>query len=118
MPLDAVSEVIGTESLVECLERREISPVDWNVLEAHKQTQLRRFGPSFWYRHQRLLGFALIASIGAMAFTAGLANPAVQPTSPVPVWISMGWMCLVAVMIMSGVFRARAGSHWEERWLP
>jgi hypothetical protein len=118
MPLDALSGTVGAEPLAVLLEQRDIKPVDWNTLAAYKQAQLRKFGPTFWYRHQTLLGLTLIGSIGFMALTAGAANSIMQTSSLVPSWISMGWMCLVATLIVSGVFRASAGSHWEERWLP
>jgi hypothetical protein len=118
MPLDALSGTAGAESLAISLEQWDIKPVDWNTLAAHKQAQLEKFGPSFWYQHQRLLGFTLIGSIGSLALTAGAANSLMQPSSPVPLWISMAWMCLVAALIVSGVLRVHAGSHWEERWLP
>ena len=116
MPLDALSGTVGP-SLAISLEQWDIKPVDWNTLAAHKQAQLEKFGPSFWYQHPRLLGFTLIGSIGSLALTAGAANSLMQPSSPVPLWISMAWMCLVAVLV-SGVLRVHTGSHWEERGLP
>jgi hypothetical protein len=48
-----------------------------------------------------------------MAFAAGAAH---SLTQVVWVWIAMAWMYLVAALIVSGVLRVRAGSHWEERW--
>ena len=27
-------------------------------------------------------------------------------------------MCVIGLLIGAGVFRVRAGSHWEERWVP
>jgi hypothetical protein len=33
-------------------------------------------------------------------------------------WIATGWICLMAAMVVCGTFRSRAGSHWEERWVP
>ncbi|MEA2770875.1 MAG: hypothetical protein QOD93_3837 [Acetobacteraceae bacterium] len=118
MPLDALSGNVSAESLAISLEQRDIKPVDWNTLAAHKQAQLEKFGPSFWYQHQTSLGFTLIGSIGLMALTAGAANSLMQPSSPVLLWISVAWMCLLAALIVSGVLRVRAGSHWEEHWLP
>jgi hypothetical protein len=118
MPLDALARTAGAEPLAELLEQRDIKPVDWSTLAAHKAAQLRQFGPTFWYRHQTALGVTLIASIGGMALTAGAANSMMLPSSWIPMWISMGWMCLVAGLIVSGVFNARAGSYWDERWLP
>jgi hypothetical protein len=118
MPLDLFSELVDTGSLAARLEQRGIKPVDWITLNAHKRSQLRNFGPTFWYRHRRWLGATLIGSIGVMALTAGAANAMMQPASPVPLWISLAWMCLIAILTVSGVFGAHAGSHWEERWLP
>jgi hypothetical protein len=118
MPLDALSGSVRLETLAGLLEQRDVRPVDWNTLAAHKQAQLRRFGPSFWYRHQTSLGITLIGSVGCMALTAGAANAVMQPTSPVAVWVSMAWMCLMAALIVSGVFAAHPGARWEERWLP
>ena len=79
MPLDALSGHGCAESLAISLAQRDIRPVDWNTLAAHKQAQLEKFGPSFWYRHQGSLGFTLIGSIGLMALTAGAANSLTQP---------------------------------------
>jgi hypothetical protein len=118
MPLDALSGSVRIESLAELLQERDIRPVDWITLNAHKQSQLQRFGPSFWYKHQSSLGFALIGSVGLMAVTAGAAHTILLPSSPVAMWIATAWICLMAALIMSGTIRARAGSHWEERWLP
>ena len=118
MPLDALSGHGCAELLAISLAQQDIRPVDWNTLAAHKQAQLEKFGPSFWYQHQTLLGFTLIGSIGFMAITAGAANSLTQPSSPVSVWISVAWMCLVAALIVSGILRVHAGSHWEERWVP
>jgi hypothetical protein len=38
--------------------------------------------------------------------------------SPVSGWVTLGWMCVIGLLIGAGVFRVRAGSHWEERWVP
>ena len=117
MPLDAPTQTIAHDKLAILLEQLDVRPVDEATLRAHKQTQLKRFGPTFWYTHQPLLGIALIGSVGCMAATAGAANALLQPPS-VAMWISMAWLCLMAALIVSGVFSARAGSHWEERCLP
>src|SRR4051794_39498785 len=117
MPFDGLTLRTHDESLSALLAERNLHPVDPNTLEAHKQTQLKAFGPSFWYRHQIWLGIALMGSVGCMAFTAGVANSVSRPASPVSLYITMGWMCVWAALIFSGVFRASAGSRWEERWL-
>jgi hypothetical protein len=118
MPLDALSGAITLDSLPALVEQHGIRPVSESTLTAHKQSQLKAFGPTFWYRHQTGLGLTLIASVGCMALTAGAANSILQPASTVPLFLSMGWLCLMAALIVSGVFAARAGAHWEERWLP
>jgi hypothetical protein len=100
------------------LERWDIRPVETTTLAAHKQAQLRQFGPSFWYRHQTSLGLTLLVSVGCMAASAGAANSILGSSSPVVLTIAMGWLVLMAGLIVSGVFHARPGSTWEERWLP
>ena len=117
MPLDALTQSVAETPLATLLAQLDIEPVAPATLAAHKHTQVQRFGPTFWYRHQKLLGFSLIVSVGCMAFFGGAANALMPPPSPVAMWITMGWLCLMAGLIVSGVFTARGGSHWEERWL-
>ncbi len=38
--------------------------------------------------------------------------------SPLSGWLTLAWMCVIGLLIGAGVFRVRAGSHWEERWVP
>jgi hypothetical protein len=118
MPLDVLTPTVRTETLADLLAQHDIRPVEEATLTAHKLAQQRRFGPSFWYRHQGALGVALIGSVGFMALTAGAVHSLMPASSSVAMWISNGWIALMAALIVSGVVRARAGSHWEERWLP
>ena len=118
MPFDALIAPARPKLLTDLLADLGITPVGQDVLEAHKRAQLDRFAPSFWYRHQPLLPAALLGSVGCMAATGGLAQRTLAGGSPVSGWLTLGWMCVIGLLIAAGVFRVRAGSHWEERWVP
>lgn len=117
MPFDALVAPVRQKSLCEILEDQGIRPVSLEALAAHKQAQVERFAPSFWYRHQALLPTALLGSVAGMAASGGLAQQ-LGHGSPWPSVLTLGWMCVIAMLIGAGVFRVRAGSHWEERWVP
>ena len=51
-----------------------------------------------------------------MAASGGFANR-LMPASVVPSWLTLTWMCVIALLVVFGVFRGHAGSHWEERWV-
>ena len=116
MPFDALAPS-PTLPLSVILEARGITPVSQDDLAAHQQAQLAKFAPSFWYRHQALLPLALLGSVGGMAATGGLAHR-LDGGSGLPSWLTLGWMTVIFLLIGAGVFRVRAGSHWEERWIP
>jgi hypothetical protein len=118
MPFDALVAPAQPKLLSEVLADRGITPVSKELLESHKRAQLERFAPSFWYRHQPLLPAALLGSVGCMAATGGLAQRLMPSGSAVSGWLTLAWMCVIALLIGAGVFRVRAGSHWEERWVP
>lgn len=118
MPFDALVAPEQPTSLPDMLARLGVTPVSLETLEAHKQAQLERFAPSFWYRHQPLLPAALLGSVGCMAATGGVTQQMIPGGSPVSGWVTLGWMCVIGLLIGAGVFRVRAGSHWEERWVP
>ncbi len=118
MPFDALIAPPHPNLLVEVLADHGVTPVSQELLEAHKQAQLERFAPSFWYRHQPLLPAALLGSVGCMAATGGVAQRIVPVGSAVSGWVTLGWMCVIALLIGAGVFRVRSGSYWEERWVP
>lgn len=117
MPFDALVAPSREKSLREILADQGIRPVSLESLTAHKQAQVERFAPSFWYRHQALLPTALLGSVAGMAASGGLAQQ-IGHGSPWPSILTLGWMCVIAMLIGAGVFRVRAGSHWEERWVP
>ena len=118
MPFDALVAPERPKLLFEILADHGITPVSQDLLDAHKQAQLERFAPSFWYRHQPLLPAALLGSVGCMAATGGVAQRMMPGGSPVSGWVTLGWMCVIGLLIGAGVFRVRAGSYWEERWVP
>jgi hypothetical protein len=118
MPFDALVAPAQPNLLSEVLADHGITPVGMELLEAHKRAQLERFAPSFWYRHQPLLPAALLGSVGCMAATGGLTQRMMPGGSPVSGWLTLAWMCVIGLLIAAGVFRVRAGSHWEERWVP
>ncbi len=118
MPFDALVSPAQPKPLFEVLADQGITPVSLELLEAHKRAQLDRFAPSFWYRHQPLLPVALLGSVGCMAATGGLTQRMMGGGSPVSGWLTLAWMCVIGLLIGAGVFRVRAGSYWEERWVP
>ena len=117
MPFDALLAPVRPRLLSEVLDDHAISPVAWQRLADHKQAQLAKFAPSFWFQHQTWLPVGLLGSVGCMAMTGGLANGGL-PGSVLPSWLTLAWMCVIALLVMFGVFRAHGGSHWEERWVP
>ena len=117
MPFDALLVPVRPRLLSEVLDDHSITPVAWQRLAEHKQVQLAKFTPSFWYQHQTWLPVGLLGSVGCMAASGGLANGAL-PGAMLPSWLTLAWMCVIALLIMFGVFRVHAGSYWEERWVP
>ena len=118
MPFDALVAPVQPKLLPEVLDDHGITPVSLETLAAHKQAQLDRFAPSFWYRHQALLPVALLGSVGCMAASGGLAQRMAVSGSPLSCWLTLAWMGVILLLLGAGVFRVRAGSHWEERWVP
>lgn len=118
MPFDALVAPPQPKLLSEVLAELGVTPVTQEFLAAHKQAQLERFAPSFWYRHQPILPAALLGSVGCMAATGGFAQRVLPGGSPVPGWLTLAWMCVIGLLIGAGVFRVRAGSYWAERWVP
>lgn len=118
MPFDALIAPPRPLSLADVLAEQAIVPVSQEALAAHKQAQLERFAPSFWYRHQPVLPAALLGSVACMAISGGVTQRMALDGSGVSGWLTLGWMCVIAMLIGAGVFRVRAGSHWEERWIP
>jgi hypothetical protein len=116
MPFDALVAPARPKPLAETLQDRGLSPVSWLTLAEHKRVQLERFRPGFWQQHQTWLPVGLLVSVGSMAASGGFANR-MMPASALPSWLTLAWMCVIALLVVFGVFRGRAGSHWEERWV-
>lgn len=117
MPFDAMVAVTRQRTVSETLERHELVPVAWGALAAHKQSQLEKFGPSFWYRHQAALSMALVVASPAVGAIAGAIQGFTAHSSALTIGSSFAWMCMVAVITGTGLIRLRAGSHWRERWI-
>ncbi len=114
MPFDTLLAPVQPRLLAEILEELGATPVPLQALAAHKQAQLERFAPSFWYQHQTWLPVGLIGSVFCMAMSGGIANGAL-PGSLLPSWLSLFWLGVLALLIVFGVFRVSAGARWQER---
>jgi hypothetical protein len=118
MPFDTAIPVERLSPLAEALELRGITPVPMPALAAHKRAQVEKFGPNFWYRHQGLLLLGLLVPFVGVAVTSSFAQGLKEVSASLPVALSFAWMCLLPLLFASGLLRLRAGSHWEERWVP
>ncbi len=118
MPFDTTIPVARPSPLAEALAVRGVSPVPLPALAAHKRAQVQKFGPNFWYRHQGLLLLGLLLPFVGMAATSGVAQGLKTVSPSLPAAISFAWLCLLPLLFASGALRLRAGSHWEERWVP
>lgn len=116
MPFDALVAPARPRLLADVLQDQGLSPVSWQTLAEHKRAQLEKFRPSFWQQHQTWLPVGLLGSVGCMAASGGFANR-IMPSSVLPSWLTLAWMCVIALLVLFGVFRGHAGSHWEERWV-
>jgi len=118
MPFDALVAAPRQSTVSDALESHAITPVAWTVLAEHKQAQLAKFGPSFWYRHQAAVSLALVLASPVVGVLAGAINGFNGHSGAVTIGSSFAWMCLVAVITGTGLIRLRAGSHWREKWIP
>jgi hypothetical protein len=118
MPFDAAIALSRPASPAAALEQWGLSPVPWAELAAHKQAQLEKFGPSFWYRNRGLLLFGLMSPLFALVATGAFAQGLSEIATALPFYLIGAWMGLMPLLLASGSVRLRAGSHWEERWLP
>src|SRR3984957_9450542 len=116
MPFDALVAPARPRLLADVLSEQGLAPVNWQTLTEHKRAQLETFKPSFWHQHQTWLPVGLLGSVGCMAASGGFANR-VMPASMLPSWLTLGWMCVIALLVVFGVFRGHAGSQWQERWV-
>ena len=118
MPFDTAIAVGRLSPLAEALEEATVTPVPLAVLAAHKRAQVQKFGPNFWYRHQGLLLLGLLLPFAGMAATSGLAQGLRDVAPSLPCALSFAWLSLLPLLFATGLLRLRAGSHWEERWVP
>jgi hypothetical protein len=118
VPFDALVAPPEPKTLAQALDDRCIAPIGWANLAAHKQAQLARYQPSFWQRHEAWLPIALVGSVGCMAASGGLTHRIVAETSLLSWCPTLIWMGSFALLIVFGVFRVRAGAHWQERNVP
>src|SRR5690242_9357171 len=116
MPFDALLAPARPRRLVDILADWHITPVSLEALAEHRQAQLARFAPSFWHQHQTWLPVGLIGSVTCMAVSGGLAN-GMAPASMLPSGLTLGWLSVMTLLIVFGVFRVSAGANWEERWV-
>jgi hypothetical protein len=118
MPFDAMVAVTRQNTITESLRDLGLDPVPWSVLAAHKAEQQRRYGPSFWHRHQTALSIALVIASPAAGAVAAAASGFTAHSGVLAITGSFVWMCMVALITGTGLIRLRAGSHWEERQVP
>src|ERR1700733_6143417 len=118
MPFDALIAPPEAKTLAQALDDRRIVPVGWASLAAHKQTQLTRFQPSFWQRHEAWLPIALVGSVGCMAASGGLTH-AITASASLLTWTpTLIWLGSFALLIVFGVFWVRARAYWQDRNVP
>ncbi len=115
MPFDALIVPSRPTPLAHIAQAYGIVPVSLAALDEHKQAQLDRFQPSFWYRHQALLPISMVGSVACMASTGGVANSMLAPGSMVPSYLTLAWLGVIGLLVLFGVFRLQAGSYWDER---
>jgi hypothetical protein len=118
MPFDALVAVTPRRAISDALQRRNLTPVSWEKLLAHKESQQRRFGPSFWYRHQAMVSISLVVASPLVGALVGATQGFSPHSSALTIASSFIWMCAVALITGTGLIKLRAGSHWEERLVP
>ncbi len=115
MPFDALVAPLRQQTLSDALDAHNLTPVSWEYLAAHKTAQQRKFGPSFWYRHQAIVSISLVVLSPVVGAAVGASQEFSPHSSAMTVASSFIWMCMVALVTGTGLIRLRAGSHWEER---
>ena len=115
MPFDALVAVTRQKTLSDALDDHGVRPVPWSTLAVHKVEQQRRYGPSFWYRHQAAVSIGLVVASPAAGAVAAAVGGLSSHSGVLAIIGSFVWMCLVALVTGTGMVRLRAGSHWEER---
>lgn len=115
MPFDALVFSPRQTVLSDALSAQNLVPVPPEVLKAHKLAQQRKFGPSFWFRHQAIVSVSLVVMSPVVGILVGATQGFSAHSSAMTVAASFVWMCMVALITGTGVIKLRAGSHWEER---
>jgi len=115
MPFDALVAAPRQSTLDDALDDYRLTPVALEALATHKAEQQRRYGPSFWYRHQTTLSIMLVVASPLAGAVAGVTGGFNAHSGVLAITGSFVWMCLVALITGTGLIRLRAGSHWEER---
>lgn len=115
MPFDAMLAPPRQTAISDALVSHRLAPVSWEYLADHKLAQQRRFGPSFWYRHQAALSIMLVVASPMVGAGVGAIQGFSADSSALTVASSFVWMCLIALITGTGLIKLRAGAHWEER---
>ncbi len=115
MPFDALVAVTRQRTLADTLDDNGLKPVSWQTLAEHKADQQRRYGPSFWHRHQAILSIMLVVTSPMAGAIAAASSGFNAHSGVLAITGSFVWMCMVALITGTGMIRLRAGSHWEER---
>jgi hypothetical protein len=96
MPFDAIVALPRQRAVFDALERQNLTPVSWEMLAEHKQAQQRKFGPSFWYRHQAAVSIALVIASPIVGAAIGALEGFTPHASALTIGSSFVWMCMVA----------------------
>jgi len=115
MPFDALVAAPRQTAILDALNTLGVTPVSWSTLAEHKLAQRRKFGPSFWFRHQTKVSIGLISASPAVGAVVGAVQGFTPHSSALAVASSFIWMCVVALLTGTGLVKLRAGAHWEER---
>jgi len=115
MPFDALVAPPRPTTISDALDAHRLTAVPREYLAKHKQAQQRKFGPSFWYRHQASVSVALVVASPAIGAAVGASQGFSTDSSALTVASSFVWMCLIALITGTGLIKLRAGAHWEER---
>jgi hypothetical protein len=115
MPFDALVAVTRQKALCDALDDHRLEPVAWTALAEHKAAQQRRYGPSFWYRHQATVSIMLVVASPVAGAIAGASGGFTAHSGVLAITGSFMWMCMVALITGTGLIRLRAGAHWQER---
>jgi hypothetical protein len=118
MPFDALVAAPRQIAIQDALDTLGLTPVGLDKLAEHKLAQQKKFGPSFWFRHQTAVSMTLIAASPVIGAVVGALQGFTPHSSALAVASSFIWMCVVALLTGTGLVKLRAGAYWEERYVP